>query len=110
VDVVYWCVDVGGVGVGFVVGEGEEVLGFGIEDGFVKVVDGILYMVDCGEMLGIVGELGFGKLVFLLIVMGLIWLCNVYIFGKVCFNGEDLLGVFDDVLCKICGDDIVMIF
>lgn len=61
-------------------------------------------------MFGIVGEFGLGKFVFLFMVMGFMWVCNACILGIVCFDGKDLLLVFDDEIRVIRGDDVVMIF
>ena len=83
---------------------------FETDDGVVKAVDGISYSVDRGQTLGIVGESGSGKSVSSLTVMGLSRARNARLSGSIKFDGEELLTASDDVLRKIRGDDIAMIF
>jgi len=80
-------------------------------DGTVHAVNGISYMLEDGETLGIVGESGCGKSVSVLSVMGLIpdppgKIAN----GQVLFRGQDLLKLDDSQMQRIRGKDIAMVF
>lgn len=84
---------------------------FKTEDGLVKAVDGVSFLLEPGETLGIVGESGSGKSVTALSIMQL----NPqppaeYPEGEILFEGENLLEASEGQLQKIRGDDIAMIF
>lgn len=87
---------------------------FTTPDGVVKAVDGISFDVEQGETLAIVGESGSGKSVSNLAYMGLLPKGKTKITGSVILetdNGPvDLIGMEPDVIRKIRGKDIAMIF
>jgi peptide/nickel transport system ATP-binding protein len=83
---------------------------YATEDGVVHAVDGVSYEVQAGRTLGIVGESGSGKSVSSLAVMGLTRFDGALVEGKVRFDGRDLLGMDDDELRRVRGEDIAMIF
>lgn len=87
---------------------------FTTPDGIVKAVDGISFDVERGETLAIVGESGSGKSVSNLAYMGLLPKGKTTINGSVILetdNGPvDLIGMEPDVIRKIRGKDIAMIF
>jgi peptide/nickel transport system ATP-binding protein len=84
---------------------------FTTEDGIVKAVDGVSYMVDRGQALGIVGESGSGKSVSSLTVMGLTRFSgNARISGSIRFDGKDLLSASDEEMRRLRGNDVAMIF
>jgi peptide/nickel transport system ATP-binding protein len=83
---------------------------FHTEDGVVHAVDGVSYDVDTGKTLGIVGESGSGKTVSSLTTLGLTRLQGATVTGHIYFEGRDLVGLDDDELRKLRGNDIAMIF
>ncbi len=83
---------------------------FPTEDGLVHAVDGISYAVAPGRTLGIVGESGSGKTVSSLTTIGLTRTQGARVSGKIRFEGRDLVGLSDDELRGIRGNDIAMIF
>jgi oligopeptide transport system ATP-binding protein len=84
---------------------------FFTQDGVVKAVNGISFVVDEGETLGIVGESGCGKSVSVLSVMRLIpQPPGRIVDGSVLFNGENLLDLDDNAIRKVRGNQIAMIF
>jgi oligopeptide/dipeptide ABC transporter ATP-binding protein len=85
-------------------------VGFETLDGVVEAVDGISFAVGRGETLGIVGESGSGKSVANLTILGLTRAANTTISGRISFEGTDLIGLDDDGLRRIRGNEIAMIF
>jgi peptide/nickel transport system ATP-binding protein len=83
---------------------------FATEDGVVHAVGGISLAVKPGQMLGVVGESGSGKSVSMLTVMGLTRAENATISGSARFEGRDLLGLPNEELRLIRGNEIAMIF
>jgi len=80
-------------------------------EGIVHAVNGISYTLNDGDMLAIVGESGCGKTVSVLSLMGLIPQPPGDIAaGEVLFRGQDLLGLSEDELQHIRGNDIAMVF
>ena len=61
------------------------VIGFVVWYGDVVVVDGLSFSVVAGEIIGVIGELGLGKLSVVQVVMGL-----VSAIGLVCLCGGGL--------------------
>jgi len=83
---------------------------FNTEDGIVKAVDGVDYLVFPGETLGIVGESGCGKSVNALSIMRLLDEKGEIKDGSIKFDGKELLSLSEANMRKIRGNDIAMIF
>ncbi len=84
---------------------------FYTEDGVVRAVNGVSYVLDEGETLGVVGESGCGKSVHALSIMRLIPVPPGRIErGRVVFRGRDLLTLSDDEMRRVRGAQIAMIF
>lgn len=84
---------------------------FYTSEGVVRAVNGVSYTVDKGEILAIVGESGCGKSVSVRSIMRLIPQPPGKIeAGQVLFKGRNLLGVSEEAIRKIRGEEIAMIF
>ncbi len=84
---------------------------FYTRDGIVNAVEGLSFIVDQGETLGIVGESGSGKSVSCYSLLGLIPMPPGKIeSGSAIFDGIDLLQANDKTLRSIRGKRISMIF
>jgi len=83
---------------------------FPTEDGEVRAVEDLSFVVYPGETLGVVGESGSGKSVSFLTVMGLIGRDEARISGQVRFAGVDLLSLPPDELRRFRGLRIGMVF
>jgi oligopeptide transport system ATP-binding protein len=80
-------------------------------EGVVKAVDGISYVVEEGETLGMVGESGCGKSVSALSVMRLVAdPPGKIVGGQVVFEGRDLLTLSDSEMRRVRGNRIGMVF
>jgi oligopeptide transport system ATP-binding protein len=84
---------------------------FFTSDGIVHAVNGISYIVNPGETIGIVGESGSGKSISVLSLLRLIpsppgKITN----GEILFEGKDLLKMDEKTLRQIRGNQISMIF
>jgi len=83
---------------------------FPTEDGVVKAVDGVNFMLEPGERLGVVGESGSGKSVTFLALMGLLDKKAAKITGEILFRGQDLLKLRPEEFQRIRGSEIGMVF
>lgn len=84
---------------------------FFTQDGVVNAVNGISYVLNEGETLGIVGESGCGKSVSVLSIMRLIpQPPGKIVGGEVLFDGKDLLNISEDGMRAVRGNKIAMIF
>ena len=84
---------------------------FETEDGIVKAVDGVTFVLKRGETLGIVGESGSGKSVTNLSIIRLIPdPPGKIVSGEVIFNGQDILLLPREEVRRIRGRRIAMIF
>jgi oligopeptide transport system ATP-binding protein len=84
---------------------------FHVEDGTVKAVNGISYVMEPGEILGVVGESGCGKSVHALSIMRLIQIPPGEIkHGQVVFNDRDLLQLSESEMRHVRGSEISMVF
>ncbi len=83
---------------------------FYTEDGVVKAVDGVDFVVYPGEVLGLVGESGCGKSVSLLSVMRLISQPGKITEGEIIFDGQNLLKLTETEMTHVRGNRISMIF
>jgi len=82
---------------------------FRTENGLVPAVDDIDFAVAPGKTLAIVGESGSGKSVSAAAVMGLLP-SNADVRGEVQLDGRELVGLPNDELRKIRGNDIALVF
>jgi oligopeptide transport system ATP-binding protein len=78
--------------------------------GEVQAVRGLDFTLDQGEILGIVGESGSGKSVTSLSIMGLIDHPGKIKSGEIIFEGKNIVGLSNQAMSKIRGNDISMIF
>jgi oligopeptide/dipeptide ABC transporter ATP-binding protein len=83
---------------------------FYTEDGVVKAVDGVDFVVYPGEVLGLVGESGCGKSVTSLSIMRLIGVPGKIVEGEILFEGVDLVKASEAEMMKVRGNRISMIF
>ena len=84
---------------------------FAVDDGKIKVLDGVSFKVAPGQTLGIVGESGCGKSVTSLAIMGLLPRPHGQVVaGSIRFQGEELLTLAPDQMYKVRGNRISMIF
>ncbi|MCU6747974.1 ABC transporter ATP-binding protein [Faecalicatena acetigenes] len=75
-----------------------------------KVVKGISFSMDSGEILGIVGESGSGKTMTALTIAGILKKNARIESGKIAFEGKELLSLTGKELRDIQGKEISMIF
>ena len=84
---------------------------FFTDEGVVRAVDGVMWDIDEGETLALVGESGCGKSVTALSILRLIPNPPGRIVeGEILFEGRDLLKVSDAEMRSIRGNRIAMIF
>lgn len=77
----------------------------------VPAVDGVDLTIKEGETVALVGESGCGKSITSLSIMRLVPTPNGKIIdGQITFDGEDLLDLSENEMCKIRGQEISMIF
>jgi oligopeptide/dipeptide ABC transporter ATP-binding protein len=84
---------------------------FYTEEGTARAVDGVNFVVNKGETLGVVGESGCGKSVTALSVMRLVPdPPGEIVAGEILLEGDDLLQRSDDDMRWVRGNEIAMIF
>ena len=84
---------------------------FHTEEGVARAVDGVSFAVGRGQTLGLVGESGCGKSVSAFSVMRLVPDPPGRIEGgQILLKGRDLLGLDEEEMRRVRGDDIAMIF
>ncbi|MEA2001948.1 MAG: ABC transporter ATP-binding protein [Actinomycetota bacterium] len=84
---------------------------FSTEEGIVKAVDGVSFVVEAGERRGVVGESGCGKSVTAMSIMRLIEPpAGEIVTGKIEFDGRDLLTLPETEMQQVRGGEIAMIF
>jgi oligopeptide/dipeptide ABC transporter ATP-binding protein len=83
---------------------------FYTEDGVVKAVDGVDFVVYPGEVLGLVGESGCGKSVTSFSIMRLISQPGKIVEGEITFDGQNLLNLTETEMTRVRGNRISMIF
>lgn len=83
---------------------------FFTEDGVVKAVDGVDFIVNPGEVLGLVGESGCGKSVTSFSIMRLIGIPGKIIDGEITFEGRNLLALSEAEMVHMRGNRMSMIF
>ena len=83
---------------------------FYTEDGIVKAINGVDFVIRPGEVMGLVGESGSGKSVTSLSIMRLLSGSGKIVNGSILFDGVDLVTLSEDEVVKIRGDELSMIF
>jgi peptide/nickel transport system ATP-binding protein len=84
---------------------------FYTRDGIVRAVDGVSFVVYPGETLAVVGESGCGKSVTSLSILRLIASPpGKIVSGRLVFEGRDLLGLTENEMRGVRGNEISMIF
>lgn len=78
--------------------------------GLVRAVNDVSFVIEEGEMLGLVGESGCGKSITALSIMRLIYPPGKIAAGSIRFKGEELTTASDGRMRAIRGNDIAMIF
>ena len=90
--------------------DGLEVVFEGRRGRETRAVDGVSFVVDAGETVGLVGESGCGKTVSALAVLGLLPQRKVRVSGSVVFDKRELLGLPESALRDMRGRDVAMVF
>ena len=81
-----------------------------LKNSVVHALDGVSLHVDAGETLGVVGESGCGKTMTAMSIMQLLPNGGSVVGGKILLNGRELLGLDDEEMSKVRGNEIGMIF
>ena len=79
------------------------------DDGVVRAVDGVSFMLSAGERLGLVGESGSGKSTAVLALMRLVMTPGRIVGGQVLLDGVDLLILGEEEMRKARGDKVSLI-
>ena len=82
---------------------------FPTDDGLVRAVDDLSFVLKDDEVLGIVGESGSGKTVTSLAILGLLPK-TAQVSGEILFCGRNILGLNERALTPIRGNRIAMVF
>ncbi len=83
---------------------------FHTDRGLLRAVDGVSFVLDRGETMGVVGESGSGKTVLSRSIMGLLSSPNMQRSGAVRFAGHDLSALSPNDLRDVWGTQIAMVF
>jgi oligopeptide/dipeptide ABC transporter ATP-binding protein len=83
---------------------------FFTEDGVVKAVDGVDFVVYPGEVLGLVGESGCGKSVTAFSILRLIGQPGKIVDGEIHFDGKNLVTLPENEMIQVRGNRISIIF
>lgn len=86
-----------------------EVSGLTVSVGSTAAVKGVSFTIKPGVSIGLIGESGSGKTLTALSVMGLLP-DGLSAAGSAVKAGVELLGLDEEALCEIRGDDVSMIF
>ena len=83
---------------------------FFTDAGEVKAVNGVSYSLDRGKVLGIVGESGSGKSVSAYSIMQILAGTGKIVSGSIKLDGQELVGAGEEVMKKVRGNKISIIF
>ena len=83
---------------------------FFTDAGEVKAVNGVSYSLDHGKVLGIVGESGSGKSVSAYSIMQILAGTGKIVSGSIKLDGQELVGAGEEVMRKVRGNKISIIF
>lgn len=83
---------------------------FFLDEGELRVVDGISFDVDVGETVGLVGESGCGKTIVAHSILDLIAPPGRVVGGRVMFDGQDLMRATPEEMRKVRGGGIGIVF
>jgi peptide/nickel transport system ATP-binding protein len=83
---------------------------FPTADGLVQAVTDMSYTLEQGKTLGIVGESGSGKSVSSMAIMGLHDYKRTRMSGSIRVGGREIVGLSNNEMKEIRGDDVAMIF
>ena len=83
---------------------------FFTDAGEVKAVDGVSFSLDRGKVLGIVGESGSGKSVTAYSIMQILAPTGKIVGGSIKLDGQELVGADENVMRKVRGNRISIIF
>ncbi len=85
-------------------------ISFRTNSGILKAVRNISFNLQRGETLAIVGESGSGKSVTSKAILGILAGNSIVESGEILYDGQDMLKISEEDMCKIRGDKISMIF
>jgi peptide/nickel transport system ATP-binding protein len=88
----------------------ELTVRFPTADGLVQAVTEMSYTLEQGSTLGIVGESGSGKSVSSMAIMGLHDYKRTRMSGSIRVGGREIIGLSNDQMRKVRGNDVAMIF
>lgn len=83
---------------------------FHIRDGVLKAVDGVDFMVEPGQIVGLVGESGCGKSVLGFSIMGLVDPPGRVVDGRIYYKGRNITGLGEEAWRRLRGNRIAMVF
>ncbi len=83
---------------------------FKTPNGTLCAVRDISFSLEAGQTVAIVGESGCGKSVTSKAIMGLLSRNARIAGGEILFEGKDLLRLGEKQMCKVCGEQIAMVF
>jgi oligopeptide/dipeptide ABC transporter ATP-binding protein len=86
------------------------VTGFPTEEGMVRAVDQVSFLVGKGESVALVGESGCGKSVTAMSIMRLLAPPGRILSGEIFFKGKDISRIPEGEMRKYRGNDIAMVF
>ena len=85
-------------------------ISYGTERGELKALREVSLEVPRGEIVGIVGESGCGKSTLISAIIGLLAPNAVLASGAIRFGGENLIGINDEKMRALRGNEIAMVF
>lgn len=83
---------------------------FFTQEGVVKAVDGVNFIIRRDEILGLVGETGCGKSVTALSLLRLVRTPGEIISGEILFNGDDIVQMSEHDILNLRGNKATMMF